>query len=424
LREIPYLVKVFGLGGFFQLLDSQTITFDCDPTSIGESNEPGRLGLCAPDHILSGTEYLFFRLTSDPRKYLSGCFAEFNTSPQLAHLPRADVKKLKLGALDSIILDCGERGAEAPKQFHNDVLTVGELITSSVADQLQRAGKLQPRMQDVEAKVYESAPNVYRLETTLGEESHLSPEELRELGKKALFAVANMNLRIEDMQRHSALSGFIPDEAFAFGRKTELLTHQSHASAADRRFERVLTISNLPQPDYNQTDIKIDVNKLLKARSSPECSEFREWLQTSDDYSGEQIHRMVRGIKARFMEFVHAPVGKAVRILLAAKLGATPARSIALGALDMFLLERLCPAAAGDVPEPFVSINLQVKLILIVNLGLEPQANVFRARLSQTSSRRGSALDQTLRALHSRWRRNHPGLSRHRLLGLSSAVSL
>lgn len=308
--------------------------------------------MCPRDRPLSGTEYSFFRISSDPRKYLSGCFAEFNASLQLAHLPRADVKKLKLGTLDSIILDSGERGTDALKQFHNDVLNAGELIASSVADQLQRIGKLQPGMREVEAKVYEPDPNVYRLETNVGEESHLSPDELRELGKKALFAVANMNLRIEDMQRHSALSGFIPDEAFIFGRKTDLLAHQSDANAGDRRFERVLTISNLPQPDYNQTDIRIDVNKLLKARSSPECIEFREWLQTSDSYSDEQIHRMVRGMKARFMEFVHAPAGKAVRILLAAKLGATPACSIVLGALDMFLLERLLPRCG---PATFLS---------------------------------------------------------------------
>ena len=47
LREVPYLVKVFGLDGFFQLLDSGFIIFDCDPTNIGETNQPGRLGLCA-----------------------------------------------------------------------------------------------------------------------------------------------------------------------------------------------------------------------------------------------------------------------------------------------------------------------------------------------------------------------------------------
>ena len=95
LREIPFLVKVFGVEGFLDLLESGVVMFDCDPASIGETTEPGRLGLSRRRQHLSGTEYSFLRVSSDPKKYVSGCFAEFNTSPQLSSIRLRDIKGLQ-----------------------------------------------------------------------------------------------------------------------------------------------------------------------------------------------------------------------------------------------------------------------------------------------------------------------------------------
>ena len=247
--------------------------------------------------------------------------------------------------MDGIVVDSGDRGVEALKQFHNDLLTQSDLVLCSLADELRRHNNGHLPENHLKATVRETDTNVYLLETNIGEKSQLTA-----LGKQALMAVGGLNLRIEEMQRHKALSGFVPEEVFIFGKKKELLQHQSEPNPSDRRFERVLTVSNLPQPNYNQTDIRIDVNKLLQARSSPECVEFREWLRTSDDYTDKQVHRMVKGFRARFSELVHAPLGKTLRILLAAKLGGTP--GALLGALDMFLVDRLLPRSG---PAAFLS---------------------------------------------------------------------
>ena len=239
---------------------------------------------------------------------------------------------------------------EALKQFHTDVLLCNDLVLASLAHQFRCVTGIENH--EFTANVRETDDNVYLLETNLTKNPALTSMQSREIGRKALFGVADLNLRIEEMQWHNALAGFIPEDAFMFTKKIDLLVRQDEPNPQDRRFERVLTVANLPQPDYNQSDIRIDSGKLLSARSSPECVEFREWLRTSDGYTDEQIHKMVNGLRTRLTECVNAPIGKTLRILLVAGLGTNFVRSAVWGAIDGFLLDRLLPRSG---PAAFLS---------------------------------------------------------------------
>jgi hypothetical protein len=108
----------------------------------------------------------------------------------------------------------------------------------------------------------------------------------------------------------------------------------------------VVTISGLP--DFAAAK-RIDVEKLLKVRQSPECREFREWLSRLDKLSDEQIGEMVSGIREKIGSVLSTKTGKAMRFAFTTAVGMIPVIGLvagpAAGVFDSFLLDRVFPSS-------------------------------------------------------------------------------
>jgi hypothetical protein len=148
------------------------------------------------------------------------------------------------------------------------------------------------------------------------------------------------------MSAYSAITGFSDSEApLLFGKLAGIIAPQN-PKPIEEQFARVVTIANLP--DF-KTSGRIDVERLLKARESAECLEFRAWLSKLEGMSDAQIAEMVGGIRNEVGSLIRSNGGKALRFAVTTAMGlihsvGIVARPVA-GVVDSFLVERMFPSS-------------------------------------------------------------------------------
>ena len=146
------------------------------------------------------------------------------------------------------------------------------------------------------------------------------------------------------MQAYSAITGFLDTEApLLFGKFSSLVAPLNPA-AAEKQFERVIELAELPDFSPGQ---KVDVQKLLKARDSAECREFREWLSNLDSASDAGIKEMVASLRSKMASIAASPGGKLMRLAATTGIGLIPGVGLiagaAAGAIDSFLVDKVLP---------------------------------------------------------------------------------
>ena len=128
--------------------------------------------------------------------------------------------------------------------------------------------------------------------------------------------------------------------------KLEVVGHLLHSTNSERRFERVITVLDLPEPVLGET--RVNAERLLKLRESDECRCFRDWLAGTESLSDAELSKRLQGISARIREAVNSKWGKRLRFVVSNGLSMVPppvgvAVGLAASAVDAFILERLAP---------------------------------------------------------------------------------
>ncbi len=161
---------------------------------------------------------------------------------------------------------------------------------------------------------------MFRVKNDLAASYGFSSQEVHGLLHQAVNAVANLGHRLTEMQAYSAITGFLDTEApLLFGKLSGLIA-PLNPRAAEKQFERVIELSELP--DFNGQ--KVDVQKLLKARESAECREFREWLTGLNQHSDTEIKEMVASLRSRMASVAASSSGKLVRLAATTGIGLIP----------------------------------------------------------------------------------------------------
>jgi len=143
---------------------------------------------------------------------------------------------------------------------------------------------------------------------------------------------------------YSAITGFLDTEApLLFGKLSGLISPLNPATA-EKQFERVIELAELPDFRPGQ---KVDVQKLLKTRDSAECREFREWLSNLENASDAEIKEMVTSLRSKVASMAASPSGKLVRLATTTGIGLIPVvgpiAGAAAGAVDSFLVDKVLP---------------------------------------------------------------------------------
>jgi len=257
-------------------------------------------------------------------------------------LKNAERSVLEEKILSSVCKPSGDYASRVLSQFETDIRGNLPVLRAAIDYQLKlRFGRSMPSLH---LQVEEKDPRVFHIVNDIPASAGVDGARAQQIMELAIRAVAAANQRLADMQEYASITGFADDEAPILFGKLSGIIGSLNPRPLEENFKRVITLTGLP--DFgNRT--RVDLEKLLKARESSECQEFRKWLANLNELSDDQITEVVREFRSKIGTLLQSGVGKVFRFVVAAGIGAIPGAGIALGpalgAVDMFLLERLFP---------------------------------------------------------------------------------
>jgi len=354
LREIPTLVRAFGKTGLADLLKSGTLKLACEFTVLAGDFSRGGIRSNPLEHFSFGIVDI-----ADREGILKSELRASQGVPGLNNRERSALEELVWSAL---VRPHGTYGKDLLAQVEADLRANTPALKAALVEQLRQQTYAPAATTQVTIAVVEPSARVFKINNNLTGALGFSPEKAHGLLQSAVFAVANLNHRLGEMEAYSAITGFSESEApLLFGKLAGILEPLNPA-VSEEQFKRVVQIAGLP--DLNGT-VRIDVDALLKIRDSAECREFREWLTTLPDVSDAEIKHMVAGLRAKLTTIFSGTVGRAVRFAATTGVGLVPGAGLVLGpvasAIDSFLIDRVLPRSgivaflAVKYPSLFVS---------------------------------------------------------------------
>jgi hypothetical protein len=336
LREVPFLVRAFGKTGFLQLVDLGILKFSSEFTSIITDIARNGVRELPLSHFSFGVVQV-----ADREAILKRGLRGLQGIPGLKNAERAAMEET---LITELVRPAPDHGAQIQAQLELDLRNNTPALKAAIWEQLKIKGVESDRK--LEVRVEEIRERVFRVVTNLNDSFGLSEQKAHDILQPSIGAVANLNQRIADMAAYSAITGFADAEApLLFGKFAGIIAPQN-PKPIEEQFARVITIANLP--DF-VTGRRIDVDRLLRARESAECLEFRAWLSKLEGVSDIQIADMVGGIRNEVASMIRSDLGRTLRFAMTTAIGLIPGAGLAVGPLagvvDSFLVERMFPTS-------------------------------------------------------------------------------
>ncbi len=360
-KEIPHLVKALGFEGTLVLLASGAIRLHCDALSIAQVGQTDLLRQQKKVLPLGSYSFSEFNLV-DRKQFISNCLKNVQRTQSLS---QKQVIKLKKAVVSALEAPSPDTGSVALKQLEQDLVNNSEIIKSTTTLTIYKKLGIQVSSTDFSIGLHQIDDKDFQVETDIGNVFNLNEEEVHKLIELALLGVGTLNLRFGEMKTYNALSGCLNEEASIFEDKLNFFAKILNPKEQERRFERVIEIKGLPEISRDSEQQKLNIEKFIEIRQSKECRDFREWLHTIDSASDAEIAERLGSIQSRLSPWVHGGKGKLLRFLISTGIGLVPGLGTAMGAgvgaIDMFLLEKILPysgiAAFVNQLYPSIFIN-------------------------------------------------------------------
>jgi hypothetical protein len=341
--EMPALASLFGIQGLVTLLETRALRVQCDAIAMGQIGQT-TFGekRTAKGPLPLGSFSLGMIRAHDQESVVAGGLANVQKTAG----SMKEVIRLKRAVLDALEQPPQGFGIEALRAMPSD-LQNQSLVRAAIARGVTEALGRSVPVDQIVARVIQLDNDDFRIESNLRELLSISEADAHSALERAALAVGDVNYRMEQMKAHSALSGLIDDDISFFEYKLGILARGIDSKARESQFSRAIELGGFPQIDPGVT--RIDVDKLLKARETPECGEFRQWLQTIGTVSDAEVRDRIAGLKAKLDTFVQSSSGKALRFLATTALGFVPNYGeivgLAAGILDSFVVDKLFTAS-------------------------------------------------------------------------------
>lgn len=272
LLEVPALVETFGARGLTLLLDSGAIRILFDPLTVGQT---GQLAteLRQQKGTLPLSSYCLSTVSlASKDEFLTMCLQNVHKA---SGANRKDLIKLKQMIASTIISNPLNAGEDALRAVPSDLERADyfpALLRRAVTEMLH----IDIPEERIRTHIHRLDDRDFRVESNLSNLIGIDAPKAHSIQERAILAAADLNMRIEEMRNHNALSGVLDEDAPVLGRKLDFLARAISPQQQDQHFVRVVDLAGLPT---NREGIKIDVERLLEVRASRECREFRQWLQ-------------------------------------------------------------------------------------------------------------------------------------------------
>jgi len=332
LGELPYLAKMFGIGGLETLLDSGMLKLASQKSSVItdiKMNGKRQIPLLQFDEGIATSEDNDHNLGMKMK-----CLLKITG---LSNAKREDLDQL---VRSKLIKPSASYGTNLLAQIRKDLTSNIGLIKNLLCHRHSGISNenLLLKVQDL--------GGMQRFESNLQSMLGITEEQEHEIFAEVLKGVANLNQRIADMEEYSAISHFEESEAPLLFGKVHSVVASINPKFDEQAFLRVLSVTGIPDMISNR---RINVEELLKVRATDECREFRSWLSTTDQIDDAKLKQLLTGLRAKSASFITGKPGKTLRLAVNAALGLIPGygtlASLGEGAADMFLLEKMLPSS-------------------------------------------------------------------------------
>ena len=306
LREMPDLVRTFGINGMTTLLESGALSVICEALTAGQVGQLAELRMAEErgGPLPLGSYHLSsigIPLEEEHRsKYISEALTAFQSVPG-AIKKKIKLKQLLIPMLETYPLVAGNDGvADARRDIINEHSTIWNAIRrEAMTGRGLDLGEV-PRL-----SVVDLGSDDFAIETPL--EAQLGPADAHKLVERAILGVAGTNIRIDNMKQLESVTGFRDDEFPFFDDKIGFLMREIDPSVQEDRLDRIVEIAGLPTLSPVPDGSTLDINKILKMRDSEECRELRTWLRNVDSETDAEINARFDDLRGRMAEVVESP---------------------------------------------------------------------------------------------------------------------
>jgi hypothetical protein len=333
LRELPFLVRVFGKDGFCQLLDSGVLKMTCEFATIASAREMNGVRI----HPL----YTFTFGMVDIGDREGVLRSELRRLQGVSGLKNPDREAVEDAVLTKLVRPPAEFGDKLLSQFESDLRSGTPALELSIRERLKvEFGDSMPAFQ---LNVEETVARTFHIANNISKTFGISEERTDDILNGAVNAVGHLNHRIADMAAYSAITGFAEHEApLLFGKLTGILK-PLNPGVAERQFARVASIANCPVLVPGK---RIDIDRLLAARDSAELREFRDWVSRLEGLTDDQVRDMIGGVRQKIGFLIRSGAARTLRLAATTAVGfAMPITGVTVGIFDTFLLEKLFPSS-------------------------------------------------------------------------------
>lgn len=162
--------------------------------------------------------------------------------------------------------------------------------------------------------------------------------------RRACLAVCRLNEEFGRMQRDDAVTALDDESTALMDKKLEFLWRNQDPERRTGTFGRVLSAVDLPDFEAAVNAKGVNVDRFLKVRETPECREFRAFLNNAEKLDENELKDRAKSLRALIGEAAQTTVGKGLRFLATTGVGVlNPAAGVGASVFDTFLVEKLFP---------------------------------------------------------------------------------
>lgn len=192
--------------------------------------------------------------------------------------------------------------------------------------------------------VHREVDTILVIEHNLGDVGGLPATVANALLRHALFGLSETHTRLSYMRHFDAVSGFAAGErAYVDARLSHLIDIQDPEQRV-KAFRSAVTATAVPSifEIVEQGERRVDLRRVLEVADSPECREFRSWLDTFSGSEDDLAERM-GGLRGQMSRAVGGTNGRALRHWIVEAINFTtlgPIPQTALSSVDRYLVDR------------------------------------------------------------------------------------
>jgi hypothetical protein len=350
LVEIPRLYNAFGFKDLMALLESGALSIICDPVTMGNIGQTDGLKVTgARGGTLPLCSYRIVPISIPERLDTGEPYREKYVDQALDVIRKMGLKDSQHRHLMRVLasmVDTYPRTVinNSKDRFSTLVGREDPTIRKALEMEFRRAhGRRVPSA--VELRLDDLGNDGdFRVSTNLASRAGIDERATHKIVERALLGAAGLEQRILVMEATESVPGFREEELPVVEARYGAAWKQLGGEAQETRFQRVVSIGDLPDLNKRPSGEGINLRRVLKLRDSADCREMRDWLRKIDSESDAEISKRLFSFREGLRAATNTRSKTAVRFVLTWTAGLLPGFGPATGpaasAADLVIFEK------------------------------------------------------------------------------------